>query len=222
MSTKKQFLVMGLGRFGFSLAKTLAENGYDVMGVDCDDEKVQNAAEFLTHAVKADVADERDLMELGLSNFDVVVIAIGSKLESSVMGTLVAKNMGTPYVVTKANNEMHKKILEKIGADRVIFPEREMGVRLANSLMYGNFVEFMEVSDEFGIMEIEPLNEWIGKTLIESDIRRKYSLNVVAVRNSGKVDVSPAASRVFVKGDMLVVIGANDQIRRFLEKNGGA
>ena len=151
-----------------SLAKTLSENGFDVLAVDKNAENVQIASEFVTHAVKADVSDEYSLRSLGIGNLDVVVVAIGSNLEASVMATVIAKDLGNKYVISKAQDEQQKRILERIGADRVIFPEREMGVRIANSLMFGNFVEFIEVSDEFGIAEIEPLPNRVGKTLAVS------------------------------------------------------
>lgn len=219
MSKKKQFVVLGLGRFGMSVAKSLSEIGYDVMAVDINSENVQYASEFVTHAVRADVGDELSLRALGIGNFDVVIVSIGSHLEASVMATLIAKELGIPYVIAKAQDDMQKKILEKIGADRVIFPEREMGTRIANSLVFGNFFEFMELSDEFGIAEIEPLEEWIGATLAHTEIRAKYGLNVVAIKYKGKVEASPRADREFKKGDIAIVMGENRQIQRFLEKN---
>ena len=148
-----------------------------------------------------------------------MVVAIGSNLEASVMATVIAKDLGNKYVISKAQDEQQKRILERIGADRVIFPEREMGVRIANSLMFGNFVEFIEVSDEFGIAEIEPLPYWVGKTLAQSEIRNKYGINVVAIRNKCRLEASPGANHVIDEGDILVVIGENKQIQRFLEKS---
>ncbi len=218
MAKRKQFVVLGLGRFGMSVAKSLSENGCDVMAVDESPERVQAASEFVTHAVRADITDELSLRALGIGNFDVVVVSIGSHLEASVMGTLIAKELGIPYIIAKAQDEMQKKILEKIGADRVIFPEREMGVRIANSLLYGNFVEFMELSEEFGIAEIEVIDEWIGKTLAQTEIRAKYGLNVVAIKHKGKIEASPRADRKFEKDDIAVVLGENKQIQHFYTK----
>lgn len=220
MAKKKQFVVLGLGRFGLSVAKTLSDNGFDVMAVDMNAENVQIASAFVTHAARADVTDELSLRALGIGNFDVVIVAIGSHLEAGVMATLIAKEMGIPYVVAKAQDDMQKRILERIGADRVIFPEREMGARIANSLMFGNFVEFMELSEEFGIAEFEPLDEWIGQTLAQTEIRAKYGLNVVAVKRKGKFEASPSAGHLFAKGEMLVAMGENRQIQRFFEKKG--
>lgn len=219
MAKKKQFVVLGLGRFGLSVAKTLSENGYVVLAAGNDPDAVQAASEFVTHAVCIDVMDDLSLRALGIGNFDVAIIAIGNHLDASVLATLQAKEMGIPYVVAKAQNEAHKKILEKIGADKVIFPEREMGARIANTLMYGNFLEFMELSNEFGIAEFEPLKVWIGKTLAQSEIRAKYNLNVVAIRAHGKTEASPRADRVIHDKDVLIVLGENRYIQRFIEKN---
>lgn len=218
MARKKQFVVLGLGRFGMSIAQVLSDNGHTVLAVDSCMERVQAAAEFATQAVRVDIADEGAARSLGMGNFDIVVVAIGNHFEASVMAVLMAKEAGAPYVVAKAQSEKHRKILERIGADRVVFPEREMGVRLANSLMYGNFLEFMEVSDEFGILEVRPLKEWIGKTLVEADIRVKHNLNVAAIRVGGKVDVTPNADRVFTPEDTVVLMGGNKDIQRFLDK----
>ena len=215
----KQFAVLGLGRFGMSVAKSLTDNGYTVMVADRSEEKVQEASEFVTYAVKADVSDEMALRSLGLGNFDVVVVAIGTHLEDSVMAVLIAKELGVPYVLAKAQTDMQKKILEKIGADRVVFPEREMGVWIANNLIYSSFLEFIEVSEEYGIVEVKAIPEWIGKTLAESDIRAKYGFNVVGIRRHGKMEASPAASWRFEEDDIVIILGETQKIQRFSEKN---
>lgn len=219
MAKRKQFVVLGLGRFGLSVSRALSENGFEVLAAGNDPDAVQVASEFVTHAVCIDVTDDLSLKALGIGNFDVAVIAIGHHLEASVMATLQAKEMGIPYVIAKAQNNAHKKILEKIGADRVIFPERDMGIRIANNLMYGNFFEFMELSNEFGIAEFEPLKDWIGKTLAQSEIRAKFDLNVVAIRARGKTEASPRANRIIQETDTLIVMGENRQIQRFIEKH---
>ncbi|HIT73141.1 potassium transporter Trk [Tyzzerella sp. An114] len=218
MKLNNQFIVLGLGRFGMSVAKTLSDKGFDVLAVDNNAEVVQNALEFVTHAVKADMTDEIALKSLGIGNFDVAIIAIGSKLEASVMATLIAKEAGVKYIVAKAQDERSKKVLQKIGADRVIFPEREMGVRVANSLLYGNFFEFMELSDEFGIAEIPPNKDWIGKTIAGCEVRAKYGLNIVAIKHGGKVEVTPSATYVFEEEDIVIVLGENSIIQDFMEK----
>lgn len=216
--SKKQYMVIGLGHFGMSIAKTISANGYEVFGVDCDANKVQEASEFLTHAVRLDINDEGALKAVGMNNFDVVVIAIGSNLEASIIAALTAKEMGISHIVAKAKSLVHKKALLKIGVDRVILPEKEMGVRVANSLIFGNFVELIEISDDYGIAEIEPLKEWIDKKLLETNIRSKYGFNVVAIKNNDGIEASPAADRVFKQGDILVVLGQIDRIQKFIKK----
>lgn len=220
MINKKQFAVLGLGRFGRSIAKTLSENGAEVLAVDNDMELVQDISEYVTHAVMADITDEADLRNLGLGNFDIVIIGTGSHLESSVLAVLLAKEMGVPYVIAKALDENHKKILEKIGVDRVILPEREMGVHIANKLLYGNFFELTEISDDVSIAEVIPKQEWLNKSIIESDIRAKYDLNIIAIRQQQEIIASPKPSYVIQKDDILIVLGENVNIQKFLNKKG--
>ena len=216
--SKKQYMVIGLGHFGMSVAKTISDNGYEVLGIDCDANKVQEASEFLTHAIKMDINDEGALKDAGMSNFDVVIIAVGSSLEASIIAALTAKELGIGYIVAKAKSLIHKKALLKIGVDRVILPEKEMGVRVANSLIFGNFVELIEISEDYGIAEIEPLKEWIGKKLLETDIRSKYGFNVVAVKRNDELEAAPAADTIFEKGDILLVLGQVDRLQKFMKK----
>ncbi len=183
-------------------------------------ELVQDISEYVTHAVMADITDETDLRNLGLGNFDVVIIATGSHLESSVLAVLLAKEMGVPYVIAKALDENHKKILEKIGVDRVILPEREMGVHIANKLLYGNFFELTEISDDVSIAEVIPKQEWLNKSIIESDIRAKYDLNIIAIRQHQDIIASPKPSYVIQQNDILIVLGENVNIQKFLNKKG--
>ena len=187
------------------LAEALAAGGIELMEVTFDQSDTAAHAQTAAaiHAIKAHMGER-------------MLVGAGTVTTPSLVE--MAKEAGAPYVVAKAQSEKHRKILERIGADRVVFPEREMGVRLANSLMYGNFLEFMEVSDEFGILEVRPLKEWIGKTLVEADIRVKHNLNVAAIRVGGKVDVTPNADRVFTPEDTVVLMGGNKDIQRFLDK----
>ncbi len=216
---RKQFAVLGLGRFGMSVSKTLSENGFDVIAVDSDPENVNEASQFVTYAAIADITDEVALRGLGLANVDVAVVAVGGNLEAGVMSTLICKEMGIPYLVAKAKNDRQKKILEKLGADRVVFPEGEMGVRIANNLSYDGFVDFMELAEEFAIVELAPFKDWIGKSLIELNFRQAYGLNVVGVKTNGKFDVSPDVDRPFESTDILVVIGEKAQLEDLLDGN---
>lgn len=161
----KQFAVIGCGRFGSSVAKTLYKLGNDVLAIDRDGEIIQDISDSVTHAAEADVMDENVLKDLGIRNFDVVIVSIGSDLEASIMATLVAKELGVKTVVAKAQNELHAKVLYKIGADKVIFPERDMGVRVAHNLVSTNILDFIELSPDYSIVEINAISEWENKAL---------------------------------------------------------
>lgn len=217
----KQFVVFGLGRFGSSLATTLAEAGYEVMAVDSDEEKVQEMSSIVTQAVQADVTDSDTLKELGIRNFDVAVVAIGKDMQSSIMATLLLKEMGIPYVVAKASTEVHKKLLEKLGADRIILPENDMGKRIAANLIAGNIIDYIQLSKDYSIMEIAILDEWKGHSIKELNIRAKYGINIIAVEAGGDINVSPGPDYVICDGDLLVVVGHNKAIRELEEKTHG-
>lgn len=211
---KKQFLVLGLGRFGISVAQTLHSKGYEVMAVDGDIEKVNDAVEYCTRAVKADLDDETVLEAIGAGEFDVAVVAVGKDVEASIMSTMILKELGVRNVIVKANTEIQKKALYKIGADKVVFPERDMGRRVAMSIIHDNVFDFMELSDDISIAEIPVLEEWAGKTLIENDIRRRYDINIIAIKNGEDISVSYGGDRVLSMDDILVVIGTVDAIGR--------
>lgn len=214
MPRHKQFAVLGLGRFGQSIAKTLLENGCHVLVCDKDIDSVNEMSKYAVHAVQADCMDRNALEELGLNNFDVVIVAIGENLEASLMATLIAKEKGVPFVITKARNETQRTILEKVGADRVVLPERDMGIRIATTLVTTNVIDFINLSDKFSIAEIEPKREWIGKSLQKSNIRAATGLNIVAIKRDNKVIVSPTATEIIFSGDLLVTIGENANIQR--------
>ncbi|SFR84382.1 potassium channel family protein [Anaeromicropila populeti] len=216
--SKKEFVVFGLGRFGRSVAVTLAESGCEVLVVDDTQEKIQEMADIVTYAVKADVTDSETMESLGISNFDGAVVAIGQNLEASVMVTILAKELGIPYVLAKAQNELHAKILKKVGADAVVFPEKETGVRIAHNLVMGNFFNAVELSSTFSLMEIDALEEWDGHNLMELNIRAKYKINVIGVKKGNTLDINPSAEKVISKNDTLVVIGENEVLNRFKSK----
>lgn len=211
----KQFIVVGLGRFGTSVAKTLFQMGHDVLAIDNDEEVVQHISEYVTHAVQADATDENSLRALGIRNFDVAVITIGADIQSSIMATLIVKELGIKYVVSKAQNEMHAKVLYRIGADRVVFPERDMGMRVAHNLVASNILDYIELAPEYSIMEITPLDEWDGRTLLDINIRSKFGINVMAIKSSNdEINVSPAADYVINMEDIMVVIGHNNDLKK--------
>ncbi|HAE91450.1 MAG TPA: potassium transporter Trk, partial [Tissierella sp.] len=161
----KSFVVIGCGRFGSSIARTLYSLGNEVLAIDSSEEIIKEISEEVTHAVQADVMDETVLMDLGLRNFDVAVVAIGSDIEASIMATLVVKDLGIDKVIAKAQSELHGKVLSKIGADKIIFPERDMGVRVAHNLASTNILDFIELSPDYSILEIAALKEWEEKSL---------------------------------------------------------
>ncbi len=208
-----QFIVLGLGKFGKSIVSTLVESGMDVLAVDKDPEVVQEVSKIATHTVRADIGDINALNALGLNNFDVVIVGISSNTEASLIAVMAAKEKGCKYVLAKATTKIQKDILEKVGADRVVFPEKEMGEKIAKSLMDSSIIDYINLSDKFSIAEVAPLNKWIGLTLIESNIRHKFNLNIVAIKRVNKIVVNPQPNEKIEAGDVLVVIGDNADIR---------
>ncbi|KMT22663.1 potassium channel family protein [Clostridium cylindrosporum] len=211
--TSKQYVIIGLGRFGTSIAKTLYSLGNEVLAVDVDEEVVQEVSQDVTHAVQADSTDESVLRALGLRNFDVAVITIGSDVQASIMATLLVKELGVKYVIAKAHNEVHAKVLYKIGADRVVFPERDMGVRVAHNLCSSNILDYIELSPDYSIMEVTAINKWVGKSLKDLNIRSRFGINVMAIKRGNDINISPEADEYIKKGDILVVIGGTESLK---------
>lgn len=208
------FVVFGIGKFGKSVAVTLADNGREVLAIDCNEEVIQDISDYVTHAVQADVTDGDALKALGVGNFDVAVIAISNNLQASIMSTILAKEMGVGYILAKAQNDIHKRVLEKVGANKVIFPEREIGVRIANNLISENFVDYIELSDDYSIVETAVLDEWVGKSLKEINMRVNYGINVMAIRKGESISITPGPDLILQSQDVLVVIGANPDLRK--------
>lgn len=220
---KQNFAIIGLGRFGGSICRTLIESGQEVLAVDSNEDRVNEYMNIATHAVVANAQDEMTLRSLGVRNFDHVIVAIGEDIQASILVTLMVKEMGVPDIVAKAQNEYHARVLEKIGADRVVHPERDMGQRLAHNLVSKNILDYLELSDEFSLAEINVTNrKFYGKTLNELDFRRRFGLNVVAIRRD-KQDpiVTPGAEEVVQKDDHLVVIGRDEDVDYLDEKMNG-
>lgn len=214
----KNYVVIGCGRFGSSVAKTLYSLGHDVLAIDQDEEKIQSISDQVTHAVEADANDENVLRSLGIRNFDVAVVSIGSDIQSSIMATLICKELGVKYVLCKAKNELQAKVLYKIGADRVVFPERDMGIRVAHNLVSQNVLEYIELDPHYSIAEIVTPSKWIGKTIGELDLRANYGINVMAVKHGMEINISPDATDTLKPGDIMVVIGKNEQINKVEER----
>nr|WP_269145538.1 TrkA family potassium uptake protein [Cohnella fermenti] len=211
---KKQFAIIGLGRFGSSVAKFLSEMGYEVLAIDDNAERVQDLVNVVTHAVSADSTDEEAMRALGIRNFDVVVVAIGENIQASILTTLILKDLGVGKIIVKAQNELHGKVLNKIGADKVVFPERDMGLRVAHHLISPNIMEHIELSSDYSIVEMTAPSAMRGKNLRQLDIRAKYQCNVLAVKRDGEMNISFPADEPLCRDDVLVIVGRNEQLTR--------
>ncbi len=211
----KQYLVIGAGRFGSSVAATLCELGHDVMVVDIDPALVQQISESVTHAVQADATSEAALSALGVKDFDVIVVAIGHEIQSSIMTCILLIEMGARYVVAKAQTELHGKVLSKIGVNRVVFPERDMGQKLAHSLSTFNIVDLIELSSNSSVVEVAAPAEMVGRSLQELNLRARFGINVIALRNNdGKTNISPGAEDKINKDDLIVAVGDNKALKK--------
>lgn len=208
----KQYAVIGLGRFGASVAVTLSKLGHDVLAIDKDETLVHALAEEVTHVVQADAREEENIRALGLRNFDCVVVAIGDDVESNILIALMLKEMGVKQVVAKAQSELHGKVLQRLGVDRIIFPERDMGMRLAYNLQTGNVLDLIELAPDYSLMEITPPGWFIGKSLLEINLRAKHQLSVVVVKKRKGIVAVPGADTVIEEGDALVVVGLNKDL----------
>lgn len=214
----KEFLVVGLGRFGVSIAVTLKKTGCQVLAVDKDEEKVEDILGLVTHAVTADVTDPVQLKELGVKNYDAAIIAIGSELETSILATILLKETGIPFVLAKASSEIQARILRKVGADKIVFPEKEMGMRVATNLTMGNFFDAVELSATYSMMELDALSEWEDRRLQELNLRAKYGLNVIGIRHGEDLEMSPGPESRIAHNDILIVIGKNDVLNSLITK----
>jgi trk system potassium uptake protein TrkA len=211
----KQFAVIGMGRFGSSVATTLYNLGFEVLAIDSSEQRTQEVVSTVTHAVTADCTDEEALNALGISNFDVVVVAIGQDIQASILTTLILKEIGVSTLIVKAQNELHGKVLKKIGADKVIFPERDMGQRVAHHLISPNILDYIELSEDYSIVEMAAGPHQIGKSLLDLDIRAKFGCNVMAIKTDGRMNIAPRATDLLREGDILVVVGKNEDLREF-------
>ncbi len=216
---KKEFVVFGLGRFGKSIAITLAEGGCEVLVVDNDEDKIQEVADIVTCAIKADVCDSESMESLGIGNFDGAIVAIGENLEASVMVTILAKELGIPFVLAKAQTEIHAKVLRKVGADKVIFPEKETGIRIAHNLMMGNMFNAIELSSTTSMMELDVPPSWDGYSIKELNLRAKYRINVIGVRRGENIDINPEPDEKLSCEDILIVIGINEVLNKLAAMN---
>jgi len=210
-----QFAVIGIGRFGSSIAKTLSDLGHEVLAIDSDEEKIQQIANVVTHAVVADVTNIDAMKAIGVRNVDVAVITMGSHMQSSILGTMILKEIGIKKVISKANNDIHGKVLEKIGADKVVYPERDTGIRLAHSLTSNNIIEQIDLDPNYSIVEMLAPKKIIGKPLKSLDIRKQFGVYIMAIKYDSGMTVAPGADDVIGDNDVIVLIGHNDALEKF-------
>ena len=208
----KSFVIIGLGRFGTAIASELSALGHEVLAVDVDEERVQQVADHVTHAVTGDGRNIEVLRALGVRNFDCVVVAMGSDVGNSALITLNLKELGVKEVICKAQSHVHSRVLEKIGADRVVFPEYEMGAKLAQGLSSSNVLNFIELSEDYGILELSAPQSWQGKSLRELDVRNRHHVNVIAIRKNGELNVAPSPDLPLESGDHVVALGRYEDI----------
>lgn len=214
---KKQFAIIGLGRFGGSICRALNEQGLEVLAIDTSEEKVNQFASVATHAVIADATEEMTLKSLGIRNFDHVVVAIGDNIQSSILTTLMLVEQGVNHITVKAQNDYHEKVLNKIGAHKVVHPERDMGVRIAHNVVSKNVLDYLELSNEYSIVELEAGKLVDKQSLTDLDLRVKYGCNVMAIKREDDVNVSPAPDDILLAGDIIIVVGADSDINEMEE-----
>lgn len=214
---KKQIVVIGLGRFGFSVASQLAELGQEVLAIDADESQVKKAAAVVTHAIQADATEIETLRSLGVQNFDVGIVAIGADVQANILAALLLKELGLPYVVAKAVNDLQARVLEKIGVDRVVFPEREMGRRIAHSLLSSNFMDYMELAKDYRLEELTTPESFHGKTLHQLNLRSRWGITVLLLKRAqeGGIIVSPDGETPVFPGDTMVVLGKDEDLKRW-------
>ena len=210
----KSYIVIGLGRFGSQVARELCRQGCEVLAMDISSELVSQVANDVTHAVVGDGQDKEVLRALGAREFDCGIIAIGDDLAASVLVTMNLKELGVPQVICKAHDETHRRVLEKLGADRVVIPEQEQAARLARSLSSHNVLDYIELSEEYGIIETPSPATWKGKSLRELNVRAKLGVNILAIRRGGRINVSPGADFTFEENDILGVLGDSAALKK--------
>ena len=218
MKKKKQVVVIGLGRFGSSVSRELHNLGHEVLAIDMDPEKVENIADYASQATVADATDKLQLKAMGVRNFDQAIVAIGDNLQASVLCTLMLKEIGLEEVWVKARDLQHKKILEKVGADRVIQPEYEMGIRIAHHMDSEKIVDYIDLSDDYSIVEMSATKKIAGKTLYDLEIRVKFNCITLAIKRGEDVNIAPHPDDVIELGDLLVVMGHRNDLKRLEEK----
>ena len=217
---RKQFGVIGLGRFGSAMAMTLTELGHDVIGVDADESRVQQLADVITHAIQIDATDDKALRAAGIQDVDVAVVSIGENIESSLLVVMQLRELGVHTIVAKAVTPLHGRILEKLGVSRVIFPEREMAIRVAHSLVMPNVIDYIELSRDFSIVEVPAPEAFVGRTLKQLELRPRLGLTLIAIKRQAEgssaivTNIAPTADETIRGGDILALLGSNERLNQ--------
>ena len=220
---KKQYAVIGLGRFGYSIAKTLAMHNCEVIAIDKDEERVKKMSDFVTYAVQLEAMDEKSLRSVGVQNVDTAVVSIGENLEASILVVMILKEMGVKYIIAKAVTRLHGKVLENLGVDKVVYPERDMAIRVAHTLIHPNIIEQLELSPEYSIIELPAPDTLVGKSLKETRLRSQYGANLIAIKRKvvengitqEQWNVNPNPTDMIYKDDLLVLVGRNEDLEKF-------
>ena len=217
---KKQIAVIGLGRFGISLATTLAAEGHDVLAIDKDEATIQNVAPLLTHAVQADSVNETVLNELGIADFDIAIVAIGSAIESSVLTTILLKKLGVDYIIARANDELHGSILEKIGADSVVYAERQMGTRVAHGVTLTEVSDYMTITPSYGLVKYRIPAHLDGESMSSLGVGQtgKWEIAALLIQRENEVIVTPDRAQTVKTGDVLIMSGSDDKLEKLLSE----
>jgi trk system potassium uptake protein TrkA len=208
----RTFGVIGLGRFGYHVARTLAQGGAEVIACDVDEEKVREVSEYVSLAYVLDATDAKALKESGIANVDTAVVSIGENIEASILIVVQLKELGVKEVVAKAITPLHGKVLEKLGVDRVVYPEKEMAIRVAHSLLVGEFIEEIPIGEKHSLFELKAFDFMLGKTLRDLDIRRRFGVSVLAIKRGENLIVNPVGDEKVLPGDILVVLGTTEQL----------
>ncbi len=216
---KTPIAVIGLGRFGYSLIGEFNKMGYEILAIDIDQASINKVRDIATHAVRADSMDEEVLKSLGIRNFDIVVVAIGDDIQANILTAITLKELGVKKVIAKAKNELHGKVLEKIGADIVVYPERDMAVKLAHSLVRDNIIDYINLSNEYSIFELLTPRQLTGKTLAASNLRQKFKVNLVAIKRGNEIIVTPTPEEEMLASDILILLGHNDNLEELSRLN---
>lgn len=214
---KKEFVVIGMGQFGANVAISLESRGAVVMAVDRDEKKLELVADRVTHTICADAANPEVMHSLGINNYDGAIIGIGNSLEDSVLITIQLKELGMPFIMAKASTDLEGRILHKVGADKVIFPDKEIGFRVGNQIMNGNYFEAIELSERYSIVDLNVPEAWKGKSLRQLDIRSRYGVSIIGIRGLEETNINPEPEYELKEDDVLIALGHNSELQRLRE-----